>query len=118
MPSLPTGGILSSTSTDQRFGSGVGSTVTQWSVPTGTASMNDWTSATGDGITISDATASPAFEHAYYVKRSGDAVASLMVMPSPVAEVQSFIDAVPVGTDHCVTVLPTRTRTAGQSTCC
>ncbi len=24
-----------------------------------------------------------AFEHAYYVKRSGDAVASLMVMPSP-----------------------------------
>ncbi|MGW9568387.1 hypothetical protein [Prescottella equi] len=48
-----------------------------------------------------------AFEHAYYVKRSGDAVASLMVMPSPVAEIQSFIDAVPVGTDHCVTVLPT-----------
>ena len=48
-----------------------------------------------------------AFEHAYYGQRNGDAVAALMLMPSPVADIQSFIDAVPAGTEHCVTVLPT-----------
>lgn len=48
-----------------------------------------------------------AFEHAYYVERSATAAASLMVLPRPVAEIQSFIDAVPAGTEHCVTVLPT-----------
>lgn len=48
-----------------------------------------------------------AFEHAYYVKRSGEAVASLMVLPQPQAQIQEFINAVPEGTEHCVTVLPT-----------
>ncbi|EME65060.1 hypothetical protein G352_11002 [Rhodococcus ruber BKS 20-38] len=46
-----------------------------------------------------------AFEHAYYVERDGTAVAELMVLPGP--DIQSFIDAVPVGTEHCVSVLPT-----------
>ncbi|UYF97199.1 hypothetical protein OCS65_28225 (plasmid) [Rhodococcus aetherivorans] len=46
-----------------------------------------------------------AFEHAYYVERDGKAVADLMVLPG--SDIQSFIDAVPVGTEHCVSVLPT-----------
>ncbi|WP_350247528.1 hypothetical protein RBB84_12050 [Rhodococcus sp. D-6] len=46
-----------------------------------------------------------AFEHAYYVQRDGKAVAELMVLPGN--DIQSFIDAVPAGTEHCVTVLPT-----------
>ncbi|MBD8056411.1 hypothetical protein ICV35_22425 [Rhodococcus ruber] len=46
-----------------------------------------------------------AFEHAYYVQRDGQAVAELMVLPG--SDIQSFIDAVPAGTEHCVTVLPT-----------
>ncbi|WP_330767009.1 hypothetical protein [Rhodococcus sp. M8-35] len=46
-----------------------------------------------------------AFEYAYYVQRDGTAVADLMVLPGN--DIQSFIDAVPVGTEHCVTVLPT-----------
>ncbi|MGV9718983.1 hypothetical protein NXT08_25205 (plasmid) [Rhodococcus pyridinivorans] len=46
-----------------------------------------------------------AFEHAYYVQRDGEAVAELMVLPGN--DIQSFIDAVPAGTEHCVTVLPT-----------
>ncbi|WKK14915.1 hypothetical protein QYN14_26880 (plasmid) [Rhodococcus ruber] len=46
-----------------------------------------------------------AFEHAYYVQRDGKAVAELMVLPG--TDIQSFIDAVPAGTEHCVTVLPT-----------
>ncbi|WP_119699118.1 hypothetical protein [Rhodococcus ruber] len=46
-----------------------------------------------------------AFEHAYYVQRDGTAVAQLMVLPG--TDIQTFIDAVPAGTEHCVTVLPT-----------
>ncbi|WP_064257217.1 hypothetical protein [Rhodococcus sp. HS-D2] len=46
-----------------------------------------------------------AFEHAYYVQRDGKAVAELMVLPGN--DIQSFIDAVPAGAEHCVTVLPT-----------
>ncbi|WP_277371941.1 hypothetical protein [Rhodococcus rhodochrous] len=46
-----------------------------------------------------------AFEHAYYVQRDGKAVAELMVLPGN--DIQSFIDAVPAGTEHCVTVMPT-----------
>ncbi len=46
-----------------------------------------------------------AFEHAYYVQRDGKAVAELMVLPG--SDIQSFIDAVPAGTEHRVTVLPT-----------
>ncbi|QQM55696.1 hypothetical protein [Rhodococcus pyridinivorans] len=46
-----------------------------------------------------------AFEHAYYVQRDGQAVAELMVLPGN--DIQNFIDAVPAGTEHCVTVLPT-----------
>ena len=37
----------------------------------------------------------------------GVSVAALMLIPSPAAEIQGFIDAVPVGTEHCTTVLPT-----------
>lgn len=48
-----------------------------------------------------------AFEHAYYTQRDGVSVAALMLIPSPAAEIQGFIDAVPVGTEHCTTVLPT-----------
>ncbi|QXF84408.1 hypothetical protein HBA53_25280 (plasmid) [Rhodococcus pyridinivorans] len=46
-----------------------------------------------------------AFEHAYYVQRDGKVVADLMVLPGD--DIQNHIDAVPVGTEHCVTVLPT-----------
>ncbi|MFD5812444.1 hypothetical protein [Rhodococcus aetherivorans] len=46
-----------------------------------------------------------AFEYAYYVERDGNAVAELMILPG--TDIQSFIDAVPAGTEHCVSVLPT-----------
>ncbi|WP_430330840.1 hypothetical protein [Rhodococcus sp. ACT016] len=48
-----------------------------------------------------------AFDHAYYVERSGARVASLMVAPNAVPEIQKWIDEVPVGSDHCVTITST-----------
>lgn len=48
-----------------------------------------------------------AFDHAYYAERDGARVASLMVTPNPVPEIQKWIDDVPVGTEHCVTIAST-----------
>ncbi|PTR28964.1 hypothetical protein C8K36_103336 [Rhodococcus sp. OK519] len=48
-----------------------------------------------------------AFDHAYYVERDGGRVASLMVTPNPVPEIQKWIDDVPAGTEHCVTIAST-----------
>lgn len=48
-----------------------------------------------------------AFEHAYYVERSGAAVASLMVSPAPPERIQAVIDRTPAGTEHCVTIAAT-----------
>ncbi|MDH6284447.1 hypothetical protein [Prescottella agglutinans] len=48
-----------------------------------------------------------AFDHAYYVERSGARVASLMVAPNAVPEIQKFIDGVPLGSEHCVTIAST-----------
>ncbi|WP_242676586.1 hypothetical protein [Rhodococcus sp. ABRD24] len=48
-----------------------------------------------------------AFDHAYYVERDGGRVASLMVAPNPVPEIQKWIDEVPLGTEHCVTITAT-----------
>ncbi|MGW4482090.1 hypothetical protein [Rhodococcus triatomae] len=67
----------------------------------------DRTVGNGPGGRDTGPTVIQAFEHAYYVQRSAAAAASLMVLPRPVTEIQSFIDAVPAGTEHCVTILPT-----------
>ncbi|MGF7122698.1 hypothetical protein [Rhodococcus sp. BE178] len=48
-----------------------------------------------------------AFDHAYYVDRDGGRVASLMLTPNAVPDIQKWIDEVPLGTEHCVTVVPT-----------
>lgn len=48
-----------------------------------------------------------AFDHAYYAERDGARVASLMVAPNPVPEIQRWIDDVPAGTRHCVTITAT-----------
>ncbi|CAM3130367.1 Serine/threonine protein kinase [Prescottella defluvii] len=48
-----------------------------------------------------------AFDYAYYVDRDGSKVASLMVTPNAVPDIQKWIDEVPLGTEHCVTVAPT-----------
>ncbi|QCQ93663.1 hypothetical protein [Rhodococcus sp. SGAir0479] len=48
-----------------------------------------------------------AFDHAYYAARDGGRVASLMVAPGPVPEIQRWIDDVPAGSRHCVTVTET-----------
>jgi hypothetical protein len=48
-----------------------------------------------------------AFEHAYYVERSGTAVASLLVSPAPPERIQAVIDRTPAGTEHCVTIAAT-----------
>ncbi|WP_305093829.1 hypothetical protein [Prescottella sp. R16] len=63
----------------------------------------------GPGSTSDGPGAIRAFDHAYYVERDGGRVASLMVDPNPVAEIQRWIDAVPAGTEHCVTVVSTST---------
>ncbi|RVW08036.1 hypothetical protein EGT67_19120 [Prescottella agglutinans] len=48
-----------------------------------------------------------AFDHAYYVERNGARVASLMVAPNAVPEIQKWIDEVSLGTEHCVTIAST-----------
>lgn len=48
-----------------------------------------------------------AFDHAYYAQRDGGRVASLMLTPNPVPEIQKWIDDVQVGTEHCVTIAST-----------
>jgi hypothetical protein len=50
-----------------------------------------------------------AFEHAYYVARSGAAVRALATGDTslPLAEkIQAGIDTVPAGTTHCVRITP------------
>lgn len=77
--------------------------------PSWCASVNEPERTVGNGAGNRDSGPGviQAFEHAYYVTRSGEAVGSLMVLPQPPAQIQEFIDAVPEGTEHCVTVLPT-----------
>ncbi|OZC56056.1 hypothetical protein CH267_10860 [Rhodococcus sp. 06-621-2] len=72
------------------------------------------TAATADATTTDDAgnRASAvgviaAFEHAYYVQRSGTAVAALMTSPAPAERIQAVIDRTPAGTEHCVTIAAT-----------
>lgn len=72
------------------------------------------TAATADATTTDDAgnRASAigviaAFEHAYYVQRSGAAVAALMTSPAPADRIQAVIDRTPAGTEHCVTIAAT-----------
>ena len=54
-----------------------------------------------------------AFEHAYYVTRSGDAVRALATPDSPLPQGPAIqtagIDTVPPGTTHCVRITPVNT---------
>lgn len=61
----------------------------------------------GPGTVDNGSGAIRAFDHAYYAERDGARVASLMVTPNPVPEIQKWIDDVPVGTEHCVTIAST-----------
>lgn len=72
------------------------------------------TAATADATTTDDAGnresaigVIAAFEHAYYVQRSGAAVAALMTSPAPSDRIQAVIDRTPAGTEHCVTIAAT-----------
>ncbi|OZF06036.1 hypothetical protein CH300_12510 [Rhodococcus sp. 15-1154-1] len=72
------------------------------------------TAATADATTTADAGnresaigVIAAFEHAYYVQRSGAAVAALMTSPAPADRIQAVIDRTPSGTEHCVTIAAT-----------
>lgn len=71
-----------------------------------TATTPDSTTANGAGDVASPVGIITAFEHAYYVQRSGEAVAALMRSPAPPERIQGVIDATPVGTQHCVTIVP------------
>ncbi|MFC4373815.1 hypothetical protein ACFO5K_06835 [Nocardia halotolerans] len=63
----------------------------------------------GPGGTDSGISAIMAFQHAYYVARSGDQARTLVAgdaaLPSGV-EIQSGIDTIPVGTTHCLEITP------------
>lgn len=63
----------------------------------------------GAGGTDSGISAILAFQHAYYVARSGDQARTLVArdaaLPSG-AEIQSGIDTIPVGTTHCLEITP------------
>ncbi|MFD3508160.1 hypothetical protein [Nocardia sp. NPDC058666] len=63
----------------------------------------------GEGGTDSGIAAILAFQHAYYVARSGDQARTLVaaeaVAPSAAA-IQAGIDSTPVGTTHCVEITP------------
>ncbi|MFD4438668.1 hypothetical protein ACFWPK_02695 [Nocardia sp. NPDC058519] len=63
----------------------------------------------GSGGTESGIAAILAFQHAYYVARSGDQARTLVaagaVAPSAAA-IQAGIDSTPVGTTHCVEITP------------
>jgi hypothetical protein len=72
------------------------------------------TAATADATTTDDAGnresaigVIAAFEYAYYVQRSGAAVAALMTSPAPADRIQAVIDRTPAGTEHCVTIAAT-----------
>lgn len=48
-----------------------------------------------------------AFDYAYYVERDAAKVSSMYVTAQPLAPLQEAIDAVPAGTEHCLTITPT-----------
>lgn len=56
--------------------------------------------ATGPGLI-------QAFDYAYYVERDAAKVASMMLQPNPIPQIQAGIDAAgKAGTEHCVTITP------------
>ncbi|NMM90368.1 hypothetical protein B2J88_39585 [Rhodococcus sp. SRB_17] len=64
---------------------------------------------TDQGDQKSGANVIAAFEHAYYVTRSGDAVRALATPDSPLPladKIKGGIDSVPAGTTHCVRITP------------
>lgn len=68
---------------------------------------------TDQGDQKSAANVIAAFEHAYYVTRSGDAVRALATpnTPLPLADkIQTGIDSIPAGTTHCVRITPVSDR--------
>lgn len=75
-----------------------------WCAPVNTA---DQVTGNGSGGRDSGPAVIEAFEYAYYGTRNGATVADLMVTPPAITDIQSSIDAVPAGTEHCVTVLST-----------
>ncbi|MGB7235546.1 MAG: hypothetical protein WBD41_06115 [Rhodococcus sp. (in: high G+C Gram-positive bacteria)] len=72
-----------------------------------TAATADATTTDGAGNRESAIGVIAAFEHAYYVQRSGAAVAALMTSPAPADRIQAVIDRTPAGTEHCVTIAAT-----------
>lgn len=66
----------------------------------------------GPGGTDSGVAAILAFQHAYYVARSGDQARTLVsrdaALPSG-AQIQAGIDTIPVGTTHCLEIAPAST---------
>ncbi|ANZ28537.1 hypothetical protein A4U64_27025 (plasmid) [Rhodococcus sp. WB1] len=99
VPPLPSPTVVSSSTTTT---STTASATPGWCAP---VTESDRVVGNGPGGRDSGPAVIQAFEYAYYVERDGTAVADLMVLPG--TEIQSFIDAVPVGTEHCVSVLPT-----------
>ncbi|MFE3543285.1 hypothetical protein ACFXK0_09955 [Nocardia sp. NPDC059177] len=63
----------------------------------------------GPGGTDSGVSAILAFQHAYYVARSGDQARTLVAanaaLPSG-ADIQAGIDTIPAGTTHCLAIVP------------
>jgi hypothetical protein len=74
-----------------------------------TAVTADATTTDGAGGRDSAVGVIAAFEYAYYVQRSGTAVAALMVSPAPPERIQAVIDRTPAGTEHCVTIAAANT---------
>ncbi|MGW5451488.1 hypothetical protein [Nocardia sp. NPDC003979] len=63
----------------------------------------------GPGGTDSGVSAIMAFQHAYYVARSGDQARTLVAGDAALptgAQIQSGIDTIPVGTTHCLDITP------------
>ncbi|KAF0847261.1 hypothetical protein [Nocardia caishijiensis] len=63
----------------------------------------------GPGGTDSGVSAILAFQHAYYVARSGDQARTLVAGDAALptgAQIQSGIDTIPVGTTHCLDITP------------
>ncbi|GAB2711295.1 hypothetical protein [Nocardia thraciensis] len=64
----------------------------------------------GSGGTDSAAAAILAFQHAFYVERSGERARAVVAADgdvSPAAVLQQGIDSIPPGATHCVTITPT-----------
>lgn len=60
-----------------------------------------------------------AYDYAYYVERDGTKARSLLDLPNPAAltaeSLQTYIDNVPVGTQHCLSITPDPTSTGRYS---